>query len=161
MHTQAGEHNHSHSLVDTHEMVMVSSNTPQYPVVTAANALPPWETCSIKHHLHFAGKHSATLQLQRTGCSYTQTQLSTDRYSSIQLTELEKCRMKKESFPVFLLGDCIPKFYVHRWKVSILNIRRQNTTNAHANMRAHAHTHSHTHTHTHTHTWNVTIGACV
>ena len=35
------------------------------------------------------------LQLMREGCSYTYPQLSIARYSFIQLSELEQCRVKK------------------------------------------------------------------
>ena len=30
-----------------------------------------WQTCSIKDYLNFSGKHPATMQLMREGCSYT------------------------------------------------------------------------------------------
>ncbi|KAK2190568.1 hypothetical protein NP493_75g00010 [Ridgeia piscesae] len=35
------------------------------------------------------------LQLMREGCSYTYPPLSIARYSFIQLSELEQCRVKK------------------------------------------------------------------
>ena len=38
---------------------------------------------------------SHMLQLMREGCSYTYTTLSIARYSFVQLSELEQCRVKK------------------------------------------------------------------
>jgi len=40
----------------------------QYPVLStdqSALHFNPWQTCSIKHHFDYPGKHSATLQLMR------------------------------------------------------------------------------------------------
>ena len=31
----------------------------------------PWQTCSIEHRFAFSGKHSATVQLMRENCLYT------------------------------------------------------------------------------------------
>ena len=48
-----------------------------------------------KHPLSFSGKHPAMLQLMCEGCSYTYPPLSIARYSFIQLSELEQCRVKQ------------------------------------------------------------------
>ena len=56
-----------------------------------------WQTCSLdqtpSRHLWEASSHM--LQLMREGCSYTYPPLSIARYSLIQLSELEQCRVKK------------------------------------------------------------------
>ena len=59
----------------------------QYPVLRIAQSTftLPWQTCSIKHHLNFS----------REGRSYTYPPLSIARYSFIQLSELEQCRVNK------------------------------------------------------------------
>ena len=50
----------------------------------ALHILLPWQTCSLRHHFGFSGKHPAImLQLMREGCSYTYPPLSIARYSSI------------------------------------------------------------------------------
>ena len=53
-----------------------------------------WQTCSIEQHLDFSGKHSALLQLVCEDI-LIYPPLSIARYSIIQLTELEQCRVNE------------------------------------------------------------------
>ena len=48
-----------------------------------------WQTCSIRHHLNFSRKHPAICY------NLCCPPLSIARYSFIQLSELEQCRVKK------------------------------------------------------------------
>ena len=57
--------------------------------------LLPWQTSSIEHHLNCSGNQSAILQLMCKGCSYKYPPLSIARYSFMQLSELEQCRVNK------------------------------------------------------------------
>ena len=77
-----------------------SSYIAQYPVLRTIQRtlhFTPWQTCSIRHHHNVSGKHASShmLQLMGQGCSYTYPPLSIARYSFIQLSKLEQCRVKK------------------------------------------------------------------
>ena len=69
--------------------VKVSSYTAQYPILRlkARYTLLPWQTCSIRHHLNFYGKHPAMLQVMREGCSYTYPLLPIAFYFIVQRFE--------------------------------------------------------------------------
>ena len=79
--------------------VKASSYIAQYPVPrTVPSALHFTSLTDLFTHTPFrifweASSH--TLQLVREGCSYTYAPLSIIRYSFIQLSELEQCRVKK------------------------------------------------------------------
>ena len=68
----------------------------QTPVFKALYTLLPWQTCSLRHHFDFSGKHPpyATLNVQRLLVHITTTVYMV-RYSFIQLSGLEQCRLKK------------------------------------------------------------------
>ena len=76
-----------------------SSYIVQYPVLTTVQSalhftsLTDLFTQTPFRLLWEASSH--TLQLMREGCSYTYPPLSIVRYSFIQLSELEQCRVKK------------------------------------------------------------------
>ena len=76
-----------------------SSYIAQYPVLRTAQSalhftsLTDLFTQTPYRLLWEASSHM--LQLMREGCSYTYPPLSIARYSFIQLSELEQCRMKK------------------------------------------------------------------
>ena len=77
----------------------VSSYIAQYPVLGTIQSalhftsLTDLFTQTPSRLLWEASSHM--LQLMREGCSYTYPPLSTARYSFIQLSELEQCRVKK------------------------------------------------------------------
>ena len=76
-----------------------SSYIAQYPVLRTVQStlhftsLTDLFTQTPSRLLWEASSHM--LQLMREGCSYTYPPLSTARYSFIQLSELEQCRVKK------------------------------------------------------------------
>ena len=75
--------------------VNISSYIVQYPVLgTSQSALhfTPWQTYSIKCHLWNA---SSGVACMCKGCSYIYLPLSIAKYSFMQLSELEQCRVKK------------------------------------------------------------------
>ena len=79
----------------------VSSYIAQYPVLRTAQSalhftsLTDLFTQTPSRLLWEASSHM--LQLMREGCSYTYPLLSIPRYSFIQLSELEQCRVKKHA----------------------------------------------------------------
>ena len=77
----------------------VSFYKAQYPVLkTAQSALRFTSLTDLFDHtpsLLLWEASSYMLQLMREGCSYTHPPLSIDRYSFIQLIELEQCRVEK------------------------------------------------------------------
>ena len=80
--------------------VKASSHIAQYPVLRTAQSalhfttsLTDLFTQTPSRLLWEASSHM--LQLMRKGCSYTYPPLSIVRYSFIQLSELEQCRVKK------------------------------------------------------------------
>ena len=77
-----------------HQQGKVSSYIVQYPVLSILHFTPS-QTCSMKHHLNVFVKNSAMLQLMHEGCSYEYPPLSIARYSFLQLSELEQCRVNK------------------------------------------------------------------
>ena len=76
-----------------------SSYISQYPVIRTAQSAVQFTSLSDlftqtpSRLLWEASSHM--LQLMREGCSYTYPPLSIARYSFIQLSELEQCRVKK------------------------------------------------------------------
>ena len=69
----------------------VSSYTVQYQnlkIARTALHISPWQTCSIKHHLNFSGKHSATLQLMCKDFIHKHPPLSTV-YGQLQIYTAE------------------------------------------------------------------------
>ena len=63
----------------------------------ALYTLLPRQICSLRHHRGFSGKHPAitTTNARRLLIHIRYPQLSIARYSFIQLSELEQCRVKK------------------------------------------------------------------
>ena len=70
----------------------VSSYIAQYPDCSKLfYTLFPWQTCSVKQHLNYSGKHPATLQLMHKDYLYTNTHhWSIARYSFIQQVRVNK-----------------------------------------------------------------------
>ena len=93
----------THSVSRLHLMLQAykkaSSSIAHYPVLrsvqSALHFTSPTDlfTQTPSRLLWEASSHM--LQLMREGCSYTYPQLSIARYSFIQLSELEQCRVKK------------------------------------------------------------------
>ena len=77
----------------------VTSKKVQYPVIRSSRSslyFTPRQTWSIKYTPEFSGKHTDAPQLRRNDCSYEQSPLSIARYSFIQLSQLERRRVKNK-----------------------------------------------------------------
>ena len=73
---------------------IVSSYTAQYQVLMTVRGVlhvPPWQTCPIKLHLYFSGKHPATLQLIREDHRYTH--ISTTTHSQVNCSRVERTNL--------------------------------------------------------------------
>ena len=84
---------------DVKKKVMASSYIAQYPVLRTIQRTLHFTSLTdlftqTPSRLHWEAS-SHMLQLMSEGCSYTYSPLSIARYSFIQLSELEQCRVKK------------------------------------------------------------------
>ena len=83
---------HVRPSTQTHKVkVLIQRSIQSSGLFKALYTLLPWQTPSQLHWEAF----SHMLQLMHEGCLYTYPPLSTARYSFIQLSELEQCKMKQ------------------------------------------------------------------